>query len=459
MRGLDRAGGRERTDGAATAGQAGHAVGMEKRTRTCGFTLIAVVLALAGTLAAAPPSAPLTLQVPGRSNAWVSLSADGAFVLAVWSGSLPDGTTDIYAAASRDGGLTFSAPARVNSTPGDARVNGEQPPRGALTKRSGTTPAITVIWTAKGASGTTLQTAQSTDGARTFSRSATVPGTDAAGNRGWEAITADAKGHVYLAWLDHRRMAQAGSAKAAAAPMTHHDHSATMDAKSDGVAMAQLSDLYLATLDDTQGPRAVTAGVCYCCKTALAVSPDGTLNAAWRHVYPGNLRDIAFASSKDGRVFSAPLRVSEDKWEIDGCPDDGPAMTVDRENQVHVIWPTLAKDDRQQPTIGLFYASASGGAAFSQRVPMPTDGLPHHPQIAVVGESLVAAWDELRSGVRQLVVARSPLKQRSAGFARLIVPGSTGGVYPSLVASDKGGVVAWTSGAGAGATIKIVQVP
>ena len=43
---------------------------------------------------------------------------------------------------------TFAQPVRVNSTPGDARVNGEQPPRVALASRKGD-PEIVVIWTAK----------------------------------------------------------------------------------------------------------------------------------------------------------------------------------------------------------------------------------------------------------------------------------------------------------------------
>jgi hypothetical protein len=460
MTGPNTTDGPDKAGRAAGAGKAGK-VGRSAATGSFrALARLAIVSALAvAAPAAAPALAPLTLQVPGRSSAHISLTADGLFIAAVWSASLPDGATDIYAATSRDGGATFSAPARVNSTAGDARVNGEQPPRVALARRAGNPPVVTVVWTAKGAAGTVLQTARSVDGALTFARSATVAGTDVAGNRGWEAITADARGQVHLAWLDHRRMAQAGTAKATGAPASHHDHAASTDAKSDGVAMAQLSDLYLATLDSSQSPRGITAGVCYCCKTALAVSPDGTLNVAWRHVYPGNLRDIAFASSKDGRVFSAPVRVSQDKWELNGCPDDGPAMTVDSENEVHVIWPTLATGDKQQPTIGLFYASSKAGAPFSQRIPMPTEGVPHHPQVAVVGGSLVAAWDEIRNGVRQVVVARSSLTERTSGFARLIAPGSTGGVYPSLISTDKGSVVAWTSGAGPNATVKVLQVP
>ncbi len=97
--------------------------------------------------------------------------------------------------------------------------------------------------------------------------------------------------------------------------------------------MAQLSDLRYAAVSARgveHSERALLPGVCYCCKTALVTGQNGQLFAAWRHVYPGNIRDIAFSQSLDGgRTFSAHTRVSEDQWQLAGCPDDGPAMAVD----------------------------------------------------------------------------------------------------------------------------------
>jgi hypothetical protein len=426
--------------------------------RTGGLALLCTVTAVAAGQPAAAPPTPVTLAVPGRASAHVSVAADGAFVVAVWAASLPDGATDIYAAASRDGGVTFSFPARVNATAGEARVNGEQPPRVALTPGAGSQPVITVVWTAKGTLGTKLMTARSLDGGRTFAKSVIVAGTDSPGNRGWEAIAAGRRGNVHLLWLDHRRLApDAGQPSAPGA--AHHNHAASAGGRHDGVAMAQLSQLYIGTVDDAATFRAITGGVCYCCKTALVTAPDGTLNAAWRHVYPGNLRDIAFASSQDsGRTFSAPLRVSEDNWQLDGCPDDGPAMAVDDDNRVHLIWPTRVLDDRQRPTVGLFYASRDGGQ-FSQRLRLPTDGVPHHPQVAVASDVLLAAWDELRNGTRQVVLARASLREPHNGFSRWIVSGSARGIYPSMVVTAEGAVVAWTARTGASATVRVMRIP
>jgi hypothetical protein len=61
--------------------------------------------------------------------------------------------------------------------------------------------------------------------------------------------------------------------------------------------------------------------VCFCCKTAIASGPDGSVYVAWRHIYPPNVRDMAVARSTDGgRTFAPPVRVSTDGWALDGAP-------------------------------------------------------------------------------------------------------------------------------------------
>ena len=131
----------------------------------------------------------VTLSVPDRTNATPTVAAEGRFVTVVWGATLPSGVTDIFAAVSRDGPHTFGPAVRVNHIDGDARVNGEQPPRIALVKRSGLDPSIVVVWTTKGKSGTRLVMARSIDGGATFSPATTVPDSDAAGTRGWHTCS------------------------------------------------------------------------------------------------------------------------------------------------------------------------------------------------------------------------------------------------------------------------------
>ena len=392
-------------------------------------------------------AASISLAVPGRTNATPSLAADGVFVVAAWSATTPAGTTDLYAAVSRDSAGTFGPPVRVNAMDGDAHVNGEQPPRVALTRQSGPLPAITIVWTTKGKSGTKLATARSIDDGRSFVGESTVPNSDAAGNRGWHNVLAGSNGSVYAIWLDHREMA--GHAMAGA-PSHEHGGSQQMD----GATMAQQSKLFIGTLDGAVPPHAVTGGVCYCCKTAIARGPGGMIAAAWRHVYPGNFRDIAFTTSHDGgRTFATPVRVSEDKWMLEGCPDDGPAIAIDAGKVIHVAWPTLVTDEKTaEPTIAIFYASSSDGRTFTPRVRVPTEGVAHHPQIVIgPGETPFLAWDESANGARRVVVSSTP------AFKRAVVSDGAG-VYPSIVVAGEGVVAAWTSAQPSGSIIRVQRL-
>jgi hypothetical protein len=401
---------------------------------------------------------PRTLHVSGRSNANVSMAVSGNFLAAVWSASTSTGPTDIFSAVSTDGGRQFSAPVQVNSTAGQANVNGEQPPRVALSHRAGrSVPDIVVVWTAKGKNGTNLLTARSTDGGKRFSRTSMVPGTDAPGNRGWEGVASDAAGRVSVAWLDHRRLAKPQGTS------TPHQHRGHTGHKGDGVEMAQRSHLFYGSVDEPGSVRRLTGGVCYCCKTAIAAAPSKTIALAWRHVFPGNLRDIAFSISRDdGRTFTTPVKVSEDNWQIDGCPDDGPALAVDAQGVGHVVWPTRVTDAKGEQSIGIFYATSRDGSSFSQRLQLPTDGVAHHPQLALAADGSPAfVWDELIHGPkRHIAFARlRPGPDGKGSFVKQIVSAGEPSMYPVLAPmADERFLVAWTATTSAGSTVRVTSI-
>ena len=395
-----------------------------------------------------------TLAVPGRANANVSFAAAGEFVAAAWSASEPGGSMDIYLSVKPEAEQEFSAPVRVNSTPGDARVNGEQPPRIALVPRASTVPAIVVVWTAKRESGTVLLTARSDDGGRTFGASGLVPGTDAPGNRGWHAVATDAANNVRVVWLDHRRMASDAKGEST------HRHGAMAESGKSTTDMSQFSDLYAATLGNPASPASLTAGVCYCCKTAIAPAADGAMHMAWRHVYPGNLRDIAFTTLLEAGFARAPARVSEDQWMLQGCPDDGPAMDVDRGGRIHIVWPTVVTDQGAGQKV-LFYASSVDGRRFTPRTRLPVEGQANHPQIAIARDgTLMLAWDEVQGSQRRIVVARSAGDEASAvpAFRRDRSADEAVGVYPAIALTPTTSIVAWTSGAPAESSIRVLRL-
>ena len=405
--------------------------------------LLALSLACGAPRSIGPVSSPVTLDVPGRADSTPWLAASGPFVAVAW-GATGNGRTDVFLAVSRDGGSTFGHPVQVNPTAGDARLGGEFPPRVALAPRSGNpVPEVVVLWTSRG-DGTGIKIARSSDGGGTFAAPVTLQADGAAGDRGWPSLALDSQANVHAIWLDHRGLAT--KPEAGAHPAGHgggEEH--------DGVAMAQKSGLYYASVGAGTSPeRQITNGVCYCCKTAMAAGPDGSVYAAWRHVYPGNLRDMAFTMSRDGgRTFSPPARVSEDGWAINGCPDDGPAMALDADGGVHLAWPTVVGG--ATPEGALFYAATRDGLHFTPRVRIPTLGgpKPSHPQIVVDrGGRIFVAWDEGVDGRR--VAALRELRLADGGapsFGDVVMLAGDGpAAYPTLAATDRGLVAVWTTG-------------
>jgi hypothetical protein len=395
-----------------------------------------------------PPSAatpaepsPIVLAVEGRSNAAASVAALGHTVAAVWTASVDD-TSDIYCSVSADGGKTFAAPVRVNDIDGDARASGEQAARVAV----GIGNVVHVAWPARRDGRSLIRYAASKDGGRTFSPAVTVAGDASPGLRGWLALTLGHDGGVHVVWLDGRH----------ADPATHrrgHPH-AKPGARRPAAGAAPRQDIFHATLsqsgksDDVWSERLVQQHVCFCCKTAVATSGEHVY-AAWRHIFPGSLRDIAVARSRDnGVTFGHPIRVSEDGWKIDACPDDGPAMVADGHGGIHVAWPTLVAGDT--PKKGIFYSTLTGDA-FAPRLRLDAgDADPAHPQIAPdVHMNTAVVWDERVGDTRRVVF-------RPVSDGKPLTPqffSGDGVSYPVVAGGEGYWVVLWTAHGAAGLSV------
>jgi len=398
---------------------------------------------------AATARATADLGVKERSNAYASIATAGRYGAVTWGATTKDGRTDVYVATTHDGGRTFRPAVQVNTVAAAASFSGEQPPRVALVARTGADPAVVVVWTAKSPAGTRLFSARSDNGGTSFSAATPVPGTDAAGNRGWESIAAARDGSIVAMWLDHRDLA----AQSGGAPMNHaeHQHATSGENKKDGFARAQLSQLLFAQLGEPDRTHGIARGVCYCCKTTMATDSAGNIYAAWRQVYEGNVRDIAFAKSSDGgRTFTPPVRISPDNWVLDGCPENGPAMAVDASGRIHVAWPTLVPGGTADapPTLALFYANSDDGRRFTARQQIPTEGVPRHAQVAAASAGqIVVAWDEQAAGTRNIAIARGVVERDGlVRFTREKMNDEGPGTYPILAAADQATIVGWTSG-------------
>ena len=219
----------------------------------------------------------------------------GRTVAAVWTAT-KDGIANVYFARSSDGGATFSSPRRVNDQDGDAGATNEQPPR-LVISGTGTAQTFTVMWSKRdqGPMETRrdiIRVSRSTDGGRTFSPARFAHDPSLSGARGWEALALGANGVVHAVWLDGR------DANKKIAAMSHNGVSHKGQPP---------QEIYHATLasDGRMIETRIAEDVCFCCKTAVAVDSRGGVYAAWRHVFPGSMRDIAFADRSTVGVSSA----------------------------------------------------------------------------------------------------------------------------------------------------------
>jgi len=392
-----------------------------------------------------------TLKIAGADNRGVSIAASDMLVVAAWAATTGE-STNIYAAVSENAGASFGAPVRVNDVDGDARVNGEQPPRVAVGKD------IVVAWQSRRTGVSQVRLARSTDLGRAFAPAITVHDATLTGARGWSSLVLDADGAAHIAWLDGRNAtrlrADASAGRLPGLAAKKPAAQAQMPAGGHAHSEPTRQDIFQASVrpDGARAEASVATNVCFCCKTSVAAGPNGAVFVAWRHIYPVNLRDMAVAASTDGgRTFGPPIRVSEDGWQLEGCPEDGPSIGVDRSGAVHIAWPTLADVKSETQRKGIFYSvSTDGGRTFAPRVRLDDGDVKNaaHPQLSIVDGRPVVVWDE--SGP-----AGPRIRARRIGEPAFTAFEGEPVTYPSVAATPTGLVTAWTATTPGGSEIRV----
>jgi hypothetical protein len=300
---------------------------------------------------------------------------DGSFYLA-WVNHEPNNRADVMI-GRYESGKPPATPVRVNPEAGTATAwRGDQP-----SVAVGKNGSVYVVWTTRvesnGKKGTDLYLSVSSDMGRTFGSPVKINDDTVPAAHGMHSLGLAGDDRIYVSWLDERNVE-------APKPST----------KAEGHHMESNRELFIA--DSTDGGRTfsrnrkIAADACPCCKTALAIAPDGTVYVSWRHVLPGNYRHIAVTSSSDaGATFSKPMIVSDDKWVMHGCPVSGPSLSVANDGTLKVLW--YAAGEANPP--GLYFAESRDRAkSFSARQLLAQGGIRGTPVLAG-NNAEVAVWE------------------------------------------------------------------
>lgn len=292
----------------------------------------------------------------------------------LWLTQIQDGR--LTARSTEKGGSHFSPASIVTPEPETITADAENRPKIAV----GTDGIVHVSWTQNLGERMTgfIRYARSTDGGTHFSAPITLNSDRQIISHRFDTLATDGKGGVAVAWLDAR--SRTGKIPKGS-PQTQVGVYATVS-RDGGASFA--------------ADRQVADHSCQCCRTGMTWTDHGPV-VFWRHVFGKNIRDFAIADLSGGAV----LRVTDDAWEVDGCPHHGGGIAADGRGNLHIVWFTNGAN-RQ----GIFYrrlASAdfsaqgrlAGVAAMSPPMLLgQPNNQPGHPDVVAYKDRILLAWRE-----------------------------------------------------------------
>ena len=157
-----------------------------------------------------------------------------------------------------------------------------------------------------------------------------------------------------------------------------------------------------------EGVRKVGDDTCVCCRVDAATGVGNTVALTWRRVFPGDIRDMVLAVSRDGgRTFGDATLVSADHWKINACPHRGGAVGLDAKGRVYMSWYTEGSDIRPD----LKFAVSTDGRRFGppKRLHTSATAIPDQARMAVdpAGRAVIV-WEE-STAVRRRILLRYTL--------------------------------------------------
>ena len=287
----------------------------------------------------------------------------------------------LYFSSSSDKGKTFTKKVKINSSSDEPSGIQDGP---AMTLGKG--GEIYVAWTAaKAGNFEDIRFSRSFDKGKTFSRSIKINDNRRPAQAGFESISVSPDERILASWIDSR----------------------------DGKA-----SLYTAISEDKgasfkENVR-IDKDVCPCCRTSSAFSSVLPLQEAsrggsavfvsWRKVFEGNIREMVMSSSKDnGKTFSPPRVIGNDRWRFEGCPHRGGSVAIGASGRIYAAW--YAEGDGA-PMVYIGISDDKGETFTKTPVPVESGFFPDHPSLAISGDKVILVWEEATPVTNKIMMAR-----------------------------------------------------
>lgn len=274
-----------------------------------------------------------------------------------------DKNAHVLVQRSDDQGATWLPPMRVTSKAEPVSADGENRPKLAFGSRG----ELYVSWTSPSEKFTgDIRFTRSLDGGKTWSDTAVVHRDRQLITHRFESMLVDRTGRIWMTWIDKRDLSIAKAAN------QEYSGAAIYYAYSDDRGSSWRGDFKLA--DHT----------CECCRIALTLDAKGRAVAMWRHVFPPNERDHAFAVLEpDGKDVTVE-RVTFDRWKIDACPHHGPSLAISDDGTRHAVWFNQVNGEGRA-----YYGRLTNAApAGAQVLPVGAS----HADVAVDGNEVAIVW-------------------------------------------------------------------
>jgi hypothetical protein len=349
------------------------------------------------------------------------VTPNGSRVLS-WVTAPDGGTGGRLAVAVTPPGAAPRPAVLLTDSLGPIAPHGEAPPQLAADDR-GTVYGLYVV--GKEVKGerfprSALRLVRSENNGTTWSQPVTVNEGEAFGSHNFHSLLAGRDGAIYVSWL--------GS--------------------DPGTSGESASRIWLRMSRDggrTWGPTRslFPDSACPCCRSALALGPDGSLYVAWRKVFPGEIRDVVVARSTDGgETWDEPVRPRRDGWVFPGCPHAGPSLRVDSAGTVHVAWWTGKTGEA-----GVYYArSDDQGRSFrAQPLAVGKTSRPAHVQLGLAPAGPIVVWDDGQSAEPRILLRAFSGPDGRFGPVIQVSEGGLPGALPVVAVQRDSVRVAWSS--------------